>query len=60
MSGYTDLRLQVANDQIQRRHAEAANGRLARSARNLEPDPRTSWSIGTIFGRSLRVLGLAH
>lgn len=60
MSGYADLRLQVANDQIQRRHAEAANGRLAHSARTQRPGPETSWSIGAIFGRSLRVLGLAH
>jgi hypothetical protein len=60
MNSFADLRLQVANDQIQRRHAEAANERLAKSARPQQPRTTTPWSIGAIFGRSLRVLGLAH
>ena len=60
MNGFADLRLQVATDQIQRRHAEAANERIAHSARTQDPATTPSRSIGAIFGRSLRVLGLAH
>src|SRR5262245_46200699 len=60
MNSFADLRLQLANDQIQRRHAEAANERLARSVRKQQRRETAPWSIGEIFGRSLRVLGLAH
>jgi len=59
MNGFTDLRLQVANDQIRRMHAEAASQRLARAA--SQPGDATSRSsVGVAFGWSLRILGLAR
>jgi len=59
MNGFTDLRLQAANDQIRRRQADAANERRARRS-STEPSSTTTSSIASRFGRSLRVLGLAH
>lgn len=60
MNGFTDLRLQVAHDQIRRLHADAASARLARHslAPHVEGGPRRSF--GSVFGRSLRAIGLAH
>ena len=60
MNGFTDLRLQVANDRIRRMHADAANQRLARRANSQTFDDAPRRSIGGALGRSLRVLGLAH
>ena len=60
MDGFTDLRLQAANDQIRRMHAEAANRRLASRAPAQSAETTSSLSIGSVFGRSLRALGLAH
>jgi hypothetical protein len=59
MSGYADLRLQVANDQIQRLHAEADARRLARTASKTS-EARSARSIGSVFGWSRRILGLAQ
>ena len=60
MNGYSDLRLQAANDQIRRLHADAASQRLARRSPTQDRDAAAPRSIGALFGRSLRVLGLAH
>jgi hypothetical protein len=60
MNGFTDLRLQVANDRIRRFQAEAASARLAHRASSQPPADATRRSIGAAFGRSLRALGLAH
>jgi hypothetical protein len=60
MNGYSELRLQVANDQIRRLHADAASQRLARRTSTDDPDTTATHSIGALFGRSLRILGLAH
>jgi hypothetical protein len=60
MNGYSELRLQVANDQIRRMHADAAGQRLARRSPTQDPDAAPPRSIGALFGRSLRILGLAH
>jgi hypothetical protein len=60
MNGFTDLRLQAANDRIRGFQAEAASARRARRASTQAPDDPTRRSIGTAFGRSLRALGLAH
>jgi hypothetical protein len=59
MNGFTDLRLQVANDHIQRLHAEADAHRLARAASRTS-DAESRRSIGAAFGWSRRILGLAH
>lgn len=60
MNGYSEMRLQVANDRIREMHAEAAVRRLARRAPTHDPDAASQRSLGAWFGRSLRVLGLAH
>ena len=60
MNGYSDLRLQAANDQIRRMHADAAIQRLARRSPTQDPDAAAPRSLGAWFGRSLRSLGLAH
>jgi hypothetical protein len=59
MNAITDLRLQVANDQIRRMHTDAARRRLARDAGPDDADGAAHRSIIAAFGRSLRVLGLA-
>lgn len=60
MNGYSEQRLQVANDRIREMHAEAAVRRLARREPIHGSDATAQRSLGAMFGRSLRILGLAH
>ena len=60
MNGFTDMRLQVANDRIRDMHAEAAIRRLARRTPTQDSAAASRRSLGSLFGWSLRVLGLAN
>jgi hypothetical protein len=60
MNGYSDMRLQVANERIREMHAEATVRRLARRAPIQDSPAAAQRSLGAMFGRSLRILGLAH
>lgn len=60
MNGYSEMRLQAANARIREMHAEAAVRRLARREPIQDSDATAHRSLGAMFGRSLRILGLAH
>ena len=60
MNGYSEMRLQVAKDRIRDMHAEADIRRLARRTPTQDGDAASQRSLGALFGRSLRVLGLAN
>jgi hypothetical protein len=60
MNVYSEMRLQVAQDRIRDLHAEADIRRLARRTPTQDPGEASKHSLGALFGRSLRVLGLAN
>jgi hypothetical protein len=60
MNGYSEMRLQVAKDRIRDLHAEADIRRLAHRTPTQDAGEASKHSLGALFGRSLRVLGLAN
>ena len=56
MNGFTELRLQVAKDRIDRMHADAARERFARRTPQVVIRAGRRPSLATVFGRSLRAL----
>jgi hypothetical protein len=60
MNGYSELRLQIANDQIRELQPDAARQRLAGRARTQDANAASQRALGSLFGRSLHILRLAH